>query len=398
MRHRKKNQILYDTGRWTEVKVPIGGKTKFLSVATYYGIAGANSDNRKKALNEHIVSMAIEKAINAGDEPYILCGDFNIEPEDSPAIAAAIEEGLLVDIGHEWAPRVSNEDDDERRQKQPDPTYSSAEPEPGMQGQGTTRIDLMLANPSAAAAVIAHYSRWDLVQERHVPQEVILDMQTLDSDEIIQRTAGKVTFADSEESEEELSMEDAYNEARSRYKEEYERALVQRDVNKAHVIWNKVAEVAILAGKGEPVEQAIDKVERAPWRGAPLVFKQRQRTKLVDRCGHPTVHRQKEINNLRNKLSDIRARLRRWEERHLNTEKTGEGSLHAWRPLVVPPQRLSYRRKARRRCTKTATTLRYNSGSTQKSDSKLLSGPKLSKHGAPISKTADTPLPSTAPI
>ena len=193
-----------------------------------------------------------------------------------------------------------------------------------MQGQGTTRIDLMLANPSAVAAVIAHYSRWDLVQERHVPQEVILDMQTLDSDEIIQRTAGKVTFADSEESEEELSMEDAYNEARSRYKEEYERALDQRDVNKAHVVWNKVAEVAILAGKGEPVEQAIDKVERAPWRGAPLEFKQRQRTKLVDRCGHPTVHRQKEINNLRNKLSDIRARLRRWEERHLNTEKTGE--------------------------------------------------------------------------
>ena len=43
--------IPHDSGRWVEAKVPVTGGAKILIVASYYGISGASSDDRKKALN-----------------------------------------------------------------------------------------------------------------------------------------------------------------------------------------------------------------------------------------------------------------------------------------------------------------------------------------------------------
>ena len=38
---------LYETARWTELKVPMNGRTKFLTIANFYGISGSSSNAKK---------------------------------------------------------------------------------------------------------------------------------------------------------------------------------------------------------------------------------------------------------------------------------------------------------------------------------------------------------------
>ncbi len=182
---------LYETARWVEIKIPIRGSTKCLTLATVYGISGASGDAKKKAQNEALLCPIIARAIEA-DGPYILTGDINIEPEESPAVAAAIEAGALVDVGHTWATQVDQEEDDEQREKIPDRTYCNEGPTPGMTGPGTSRIDVMLANCVAAAAITDFLPRWDLTQEKHVPLQLELSLEGLQAEEAEHVTKGNV--------------------------------------------------------------------------------------------------------------------------------------------------------------------------------------------------------------
>ena len=307
--------ILHDTGRWVEAKIPISGNARFLTIASFYGISGANSDGRKKALNDNIITQAIEKVIEAGNDPYILAGDFNIEPETSIAIAAAVDEGLLVDVGHEWATKTKEGDDPEDTHKLPEPTYSNSDPEPGMTGPGVTRIDLVLANPTAAAAIQGHYPRWDLIVEKHVPQEIHMDMDLLAAPEVIQKTRGNVIVHKTDEEEWPFEITEAYTEARQMYERELEEALEDEQVDKAHIVWNKITEAALMTAQGMSLDEAKNKIESTPLRGDPPMFTKRMKTKPKDKIGNPVVHKQREINNLRNKLRDVRARFRRLRKR-----------------------------------------------------------------------------------
>ena len=87
---------LYCTARWTEMKIPIVGRTKFINVASFYGISGAASNEKKRRANEELLATAVGRAIEAGDEPYLLCGDINVDPMDSTAVRAAVNAGLLI--------------------------------------------------------------------------------------------------------------------------------------------------------------------------------------------------------------------------------------------------------------------------------------------------------------
>ena len=152
-------------------------------------------------------------------------------------------------------PTVEEYDDEERRRKFPDQTYSTSEPEPGMKGKGVSRIDLILANPTAAAAVTGHFSRWDLVLERHVPQEVHLDLELLNSLEVVQKTKGKIVPKKEEEDQsedEDNDTEATYAKARRIYGDNLKNALEKEDIDEAHTIWNKMAEFSIEAAKGPP--------------------------------------------------------------------------------------------------------------------------------------------------
>ncbi len=180
------DRILYDSGRWMEVRTPIKGGSCCLNTACFYGVAGANSYPAKHKQNEQLLARAVKRAIDFKDEPYLLVGDLNVEPESSPSVAAAIEAGLLVDVGHTWAEEVVEKDG--QALKVPHPTYRNGVPEPGMSGPNTSRIDVVLANPAAVAAVRAFDLRWDPSQEKHVPIQVLLDVGELGALEVVQDT------------------------------------------------------------------------------------------------------------------------------------------------------------------------------------------------------------------
>ena len=81
------------------------------------------------------------------------------------------------------------------------------------------------------------------------------------------------------------------------------------------------------------MKKVAEEINNAPWRGSPPEFFKQHRTAPVNSVGDPVNHRQKEIYNLKNKLSDTRARLKRLkdssearkqDEDHSRMENEGE--------------------------------------------------------------------------
>ena len=142
-------------------------------------------------MNEVLLTDAVRSAIRAEDAPYLLFGDVNTDPANSPTVAAVVDCGLLVDLGHEWAQK-GDEDSEGLMTKVPENTYHKDSPTMGRQGKGSSRIDVILANPVAAFAIRTFHHKWDPVEEAHVPIEITMDTERLDEDEVVQKTAGNV--------------------------------------------------------------------------------------------------------------------------------------------------------------------------------------------------------------
>ena len=162
--------ILRDQGRWDEITQAIGNGKKHLKMSSLYGFGGASGDGERFRLNEDLIGRALCKLIEAGDTPYLICGDFNIVPQESPAIARLIAKGLLVDVPYAFA-------QGEHPTIRPD-----GAPQEGEKGKGRIRIDSVLANRAAFALVVACKLRWDLCLSDHVPIEVELDIERYGAD------------------------------------------------------------------------------------------------------------------------------------------------------------------------------------------------------------------------
>ncbi len=109
-------------GRWVEVKIPLPGINTVLTVVCYYGVSGANSDPKRMAENEAHLAEVICRALEAEDAPYLIMGDINVDPEMSAAVASAVDQGCLVDIGHEWAEQLQDGEASDHPRKMPEPT------------------------------------------------------------------------------------------------------------------------------------------------------------------------------------------------------------------------------------------------------------------------------------
>ncbi len=305
----KHAQDLVESARWQRVKIPLAHGARCLTASTVYGISGANDDARKKRQNEDLIAAAINDALDAGDDPYLICGDANVDPEDSPSIAAAVEAGLLVDIGHAWA-ATQSEDEHGNVVKIPDPTFSSHGPVPGMTGPGVSRLDVILANPVAAAAVVNFVPRWDLVQVDHVPLQVIMKVRDLAATEVVHKAPEKI-LTDHLPPDWSAKWDEAVDKAYSIYGNSFDAAVDNQRLDDAHEIWNYMAEAVIKIAAGGDPDQVRSDIQAAPIRGAPPRFIKRQRRKPVDRLGTPETFLQRQATNVRNRVNDLRNRLRK---------------------------------------------------------------------------------------
>ena len=108
-----------------------------VNVIVYYGISGAASSPEAMAENERLLALVLEDAALLAGTPTLLLGDFNVPPDRSAVLGAALGGGGWVDLHHAWA------------------TLQGETPAPTAQPTKSagTRIDLILANAAAASAL-----------------------------------------------------------------------------------------------------------------------------------------------------------------------------------------------------------------------------------------------------
>ncbi len=305
------DEWLHGTGRWQRIRIPVSHGARCLKVSSVYGISGANDDRRKHKQNEAILAAAVRDAVECGDDPCLLCGDINVNPLDSPAVAQAVDEGLLIDVGYLWATRQEQNQDGEWVRK-PEPTFAQGTPPvQGVDGPGVSRIDVILANPAAAAMIVDFKPRWDLIQVDHVPLQVKLDVARMEDYEVRQKGCDQIDAQDLPE-EWHADWDAAVAEAEAMYAPRLNQALADGDVDQAHITWNRMAEACIYLAKGEKGEEVFRRIEGAPPRGGVPRFIKMKRCKYVDALGHPTTYRQRQVTNAKNLLVELRSRLKNY--------------------------------------------------------------------------------------
>ena len=105
--------------------------------------------------------------LEAGDTPYIICGDFNINPQQSPAIAGLMAKGMLIDVPQAFG--LGGQHTFCHHAKGP--------PKEGIEEKGRTRIDTILANKAAFPLITDCKCKWDILLSDHVPIEVVMNLQ-----------------------------------------------------------------------------------------------------------------------------------------------------------------------------------------------------------------------------
>ncbi|CAE8583822.1 unnamed protein product [Polarella glacialis] len=95
-------------GRLAACWVPLGSGRRMLLVVTVYGVSGANSPGKNKYAfesNERFLSALFEFLSGFRSAPIVCCGDFNIDPADSPVCMSACAVGGWHDLGFEAGAR-----------------------------------------------------------------------------------------------------------------------------------------------------------------------------------------------------------------------------------------------------------------------------------------------------
>ena len=295
---------LQSTGRWAEVMIPTKGSTNHMGAATVYGIPRAASDTRCYQENEIILSKAILRMIEAGDIPYILMGDININLADSEAIASAVQAGILVDVA--FATRNGCE---------PSPTYRRSGPYEGMtEDEGNvSRIDVILANPVAAAAVTSFNYRWDLTVSDHVPLEVNLALGSFEKSTMAFDGPSPIKTDGIPDKVPDRIKEAAYDKAKQMTRDNLTHAIEQADVDLAHQAWSDTAELYIDILKGKDEQEAWNDIVARPRRCDPPNFACRRVAAPTNSLAEPTSLRQRQLYNLKNKCNEINAKMERWK-------------------------------------------------------------------------------------
>ena len=83
---------LIQPGRWVEAFIPSsrGDTKRGLLLASVYGFSGANEDAELRKDTEDLWASAMEVAASAGQQPYIIAMDLNMDIVNSRVLTAAL--------------------------------------------------------------------------------------------------------------------------------------------------------------------------------------------------------------------------------------------------------------------------------------------------------------------
>ncbi len=93
-----------------------------------------------------------------------------------------------------------------------------------------------------------------------------------------------------------------------------EEALDSQDLDAAHGAWMNLAEACIEVLRGKSDEAILNQIAEAPSRTAPPSFRKQRITVATNGSADPSTHRQRQLHNARNRLTEVRAKLERWQK------------------------------------------------------------------------------------
>ena len=134
--------VLQQTGWWREVALHLEPGDRIVIVA--------NCTGSPPKANETMLRKATLHAASFRDIPYLLIGDANTDPGASVAIRTALANEQVYDVAKDHGLEG--------------PTFSQAKGgvREGMVGNGTSRIDVVLANAAGAERVRGVWYDWHL--------------------------------------------------------------------------------------------------------------------------------------------------------------------------------------------------------------------------------------------
>ena len=172
--------------------------------------------------------------LEAGDTPYVICGDFNINPQQSPALAGLIAKGILVDVPHAYG--LGGQHTFCHHAKGP--------PKEGVEEKGRTRIDTILANKAAFPLIKECRCRWDILLSDHVPIEIVMDIQRYGGEvkeAKLQHPFPKVKWTAKNRKEKEEQRNEEWNKAWNKYERRFNQAEQKQEVEEMHRLRCKAA-------------------------------------------------------------------------------------------------------------------------------------------------------------
>ncbi|CAE8581467.1 unnamed protein product [Polarella glacialis] len=159
---------LHDTTRWHYVKCPVHDKGLHVHAFSWYGFPGATTCDELAKKNDVYMNSMFECAAEVGDMPVVICMDANMVTERSAAIVGALSTGEWVDLAREFAAAKG---------QAVTATYDNKADWVNTDiGHGKTRIDVVIVNRIALAAIVGFELKYDWAK-KHVPLLVTFDWQ-----------------------------------------------------------------------------------------------------------------------------------------------------------------------------------------------------------------------------
>ena len=294
--------FLKASGRWVERLVPLDGG-KQMMIASLYGYSGASAMADEYMTNEKLLAAAIMRMRSMGNIPYFIATDMNVDPAVSKIVQMAIEANLAYDIV------------DDAFGGAPSPTYAKGGITTDMSGPGTTRIDTVLGNDSAAhACKDVRYLHQNNAAFDHVPIEIVLAHDKFtDTINVAQQPARLQIRAlhglTCKQKEDLRSMEaHIYDKIWQHYNNDFDIALVNKDIDECHRIWSRAAEEHLwqLEYSNDPLPTGL------PRRGTILPKEDKPiAQKICDVTRVPRNHFTNRVDGIMGLAYDIKARITR---------------------------------------------------------------------------------------
>jgi exonuclease III len=136
--HSEHYHLLHSSLRWKHMMVPLT-RNSCLNLHTVYGFSGSNSSMSASHCNESLLQSLFLEIAQGGDAPALVMGDLNVLTHKSPTLQHAITNLGWVDVLH----TLGDLSDTFRS------TYEDFQDKRG------SRIDFVLANPTALSLIVA---------------------------------------------------------------------------------------------------------------------------------------------------------------------------------------------------------------------------------------------------